>query len=189
MVTSFVVFDCTSAGRGGGGGGGGGGGALCRSKVFFNGDQLWNTRGFFLAPGGGCTMALFEQRLPVYSMSTDGQMRGKLSGQELVLIVGNGHPNDSFYVPQQTSLNELAACDQIKTSFALVPRHYGSSAVLCEMMHAGLDYHNITTTTNVLSTAFSDIVCTCLDNSHRYLNDFDDDNDDDVVYFNDLNNW
>jgi len=135
-------------------------------------------------------MVLFEQRLPVYSMSRDGQMRGKLSGQELVLIVGNGHPNDSFYVPQQTSLNELAACDQIKTSFALVPRHYRSSAVLCEMMHAGLDYPNITTTTtqNVFSTAFSDIVCTCSDNSHRYLTDFDDD-DDDVVYFNDLNNW
>lgn len=161
-------------------------------RYFYRGADLYSTHDFTLARGGGCIMVVFEQSFPVYSMTGDGRVRGRIGGQDLVLIVGNMNPDGSFFVPRGTSLADLDREPCIKTFFSMIPRHRRSAAVWESYRQAArlavADNHDAEQSA-VLRLWNRDMAnaCTCPAGSHTMMTADDDDDDDDEN--NDINSW
>jgi hypothetical protein len=175
-------------------------------RYYYSGTNFFSTREFTLAAGGGCVMVVFEQSFPLYSMNAAGRMRGRISGQDLVLIVGNSSPHEPVFVPRGTSLAELDRKPQIKTFFTITPRHQRTAAMFEAYRHAArlaaehIDDSYEAQAAVSLSAIYQrwardlDNLCTCPAGSHETGNIYDydegDDNNDYGIFSDDdVNNW
>jgi len=172
-----------------------------QQRYYYKGAHLFSTREFTLGAGGGCVMIVFEQSFPLYSMTSAGQMRGRIGGQDLVLIVGNSNLHEPIFVPRGTSLAELDRVPQITTFFTLTPRHQRTAAMFENYRYASLlaaeqiddpfEAQAAVSLSGIYQrwTQDLDTRCTCPTGTHDPGSWDDDDDDDGFFSDGNLNNW